>query len=306
MGNSSKIEWTEATWNPIAGCSRVSPGCVNCYAERMAKRLTAMGQEKYQGTVDKNGRWSGLLNFDVDGYEAPRYRKQPTVYFVNSMSDLFHPDVPPNWHMRIWSVMHDTPRHTYQILTKRADVMEQKVEWLNQVYGMLPNVWLGVSVENQQCADERIPHLLETPAAIRFLSCEPLLGPVDLNKREYLCKDWRKGVTIGIYLDWVIVGGESGPGARPMRPDWARQLRDQCQETETAFFFKQWGELLDVDLAIKMGLIDTYTDTKKLINIDGKYYAKVGKPLAGRLLDGRQWDEVPKSRYVQFQQKETA
>ncbi len=237
----SSIEWTKETWNPIVGCARVSPGCQHCYAERMAKRLIAMGQEKYYGTLDKNGRWSGLLNFDIDNWEAPRKRKKPTVYFVNSMSDLFHETVGFNWIMRVWDVMRDTPQHTYQILTKRADIMSRTGKALADIYGVLPNVWLGVSVENQQYANERVPLLLETPAAIRFLSCEPLLGSVDLNKREFLCTDWRKRLTIGTYVDWVIVGGESGPGARPIDVKWIKDIVDQCKEADTSVFVKQLG-----------------------------------------------------------------
>lgn len=246
---STKIEWVTnsegvkgETWNPFVGCSRVSPGCQACYAERMAKRLIAMGQEKYQGTVDKNGRWTGNLNFDIDNYQAPLKRKTPTVYFVNSMSDLFHEKVGFNWIMRVWDVMRDTPQHTYQILTKRADIMSRTGKALSEIYGVLPNVWLGVSVETQQYADERIPYLLETPAAIRFLSCEPLLGPVDLDGylgTELQLSDY--DFDIGDGVDWVIVGGESGPGARAFDLDWANSLVKQCQNTDTAVFVKQLG-----------------------------------------------------------------
>lgn len=219
----------------------------------MAKRLVAMGQEKYQGTIDKNGRWTGNLNFDIDNYDAPLRRKQPTVYFVDSMSDLFHESIGFNWLMRVWNVMRDTPQHTYQILTKRAEVMERTGKALAEIYGVLPNVWLGVSVESQEYADRRIPSLLRTPAVVRFLSCEPLLGPVDLVKSIFKPGVWDKihpdhnymlaPSLYGSGLHWIIVGGESGPGARPMHPDWARRIRDDCQAANVPFFFKQWGGL---------------------------------------------------------------
>lgn len=332
MGQNSNIEWTEQTWNPLAGCTRISPGCQNCYAERMAKRLIAMGQEKYQGTVDKNGRWTGALNFDVDNWDAPTKRKKPTMYFVNSMSDLFHADVPPNWSMRIWDVMAKTPQHTYQILTKRADVMEQRVKWLVDLYGVLPNVWLGVSVENQQYADERIPHLLQTPAAVRFLSCEPLLGPVSIDLIDGVFYDsgmpfpWQKLEKPGI--DWVIVGGESAPNARPMHPNWARSLRDQCKSAGVAFFMKQWGEWIAKPQIATFSTAQDWPDWEfhpgwrdvikgkewGCLGISGKYLEctttwngrqgnpdddyevtvyKVGKHAAGRLLDGETWSEFP-------------
>lgn len=294
MSTNSKIEWTEQTWNPIAGCTRVSPGCQNCYAERMAKRLIAMGQEKYFGTIDKNGRWSGELSFDVDNWNAPLKRKKPTTYFVNSMSDLFHEKVLFNWHMRIWDVMRDTPQHTYQILTKRADIMARRSKALTEIYGVLPNVWLGVSVENQKYADERIPYLLQTPAAVRFLSCEPLLGPVVLPSWDsYIFHDGfgnNGPMTTNIgysfepdnLINWVIVGGESGPNARPMHPDWARGLRDQCTGAGVPFFFKQWGEWV----------VDEKLSTNPTPGME--VFRKVGKHAAGRLLDGRTWDEFPK------------
>ena len=243
----SKIQWTEKTWNPIAGCSKVSPGCKNCYAE-------TMGQPKYQNVLTSNGRWNGNVAFWPDTLSIPERVKKPTTWFVNSMSDLFHVDVEYEWLKSVWAVMANTPRHTYQILTKRPFIMSGRVLWLVNLHDILPNVWLGTSVENQGWADERIPYLLETPAAVRFLSMEPLLGPVDISP-------------FAAALDWVIVGGESGPNARPMSSEWVRSIRDQCQEAGVAFFFKQWGEWRDGQ--------------------------RVGKKVAGRLLDDVEWSQMP-------------
>jgi protein gp37 len=263
----SKIEWTGKTWNPITGCQRVSAGCQHCYAETMTKRLAAMGQEKYQGLLDGKGRFNGEVRFDRPSLDIPILRKKPTTYFVNSMSDIFHPGINHDWQRYIWVVMKNTPRHTYQILTKRAEEMQRRVDELVNEFGVLPNVWLGVSVENQAAADERIPHLLQTPAAIRFLSCEPLLGPVEIHR-------YAMGGLITT-LDWVIVGGESGPGARPVHPDWARSLRDQCAAAGVPFFFKQWGEWGP----------EYQNPSSKMV--------RMGKKVAGCLLDGREWKEMP-------------
>lgn len=253
----TNIEWTEQTWNPIVGCSKVSQGCKHCYAETMAKRLKAMGKPQYKNVI--NGRWTGKIEFVESALDKPLKRKKPTMYFVNSMSDMFHSGVKPDMLKAIWDVMEQTPQHTYQILTKRALRM-------NGIFNMrllpaLPNVWLGVSVEDQQTADERIPFLVGTPVAVKFLSCEPLLGPVQL---ELLGKNNGRGDQHGD-IDWVIVGGESGPGARPMQPEWARSIRDQCLEAGTAFFFKQWGE---------QGI-------------------RAGKKRSGNLLDGVEWMQYP-------------
>jgi protein gp37 len=250
----SKIEWTGKTWNPIVGCSRISEGCRHCYAARMARRLAAMGQAKYQGAVDEHGRWNGQVWFDAPSYDLPLKVKAPTVWFVNSMSDLFHEGVSINWIMRVWDVMKDCPQHTFQILTKRAERLGKLLAAdgvLTATYGVLPNVWLGVSVENQAAADERIPWLVQAQAAIRFLSCEPLLGPVELGRwlppapgvswAHEVMEAWGEDTN---KIDWVICGGESGPGARPMSPDWARALRDQCTAAGVPFFMKQWGEWL--------------------------------------------------------------
>lgn len=291
----TKIEWTEKTWNPITGCQRVSAGCQHCYAERMTKRLAAMGQEKYQKLINEQGRFNGVLKFDKATLEIPRKVKKPTVWFVNSMSDVFHGQMHFLWHPRIWQVMADTPQHTYQILTKRAENMQEVVSELVKQFGVLPNVWLGVSVENQAAANERIPHLLQTPAAIRFLSCEPLLGPVELGRwlppapgvswAHEVMEAWGEDTN---KIDWVITGGESGPGARQMHPDWARLLRDQCVAADVPFFFKQWGEWLPLASA------DEASNYRGAMR-EGKNvrWIKVGKKTAGCLLDGREWKEMP-------------
>lgn len=234
MATNSKIEWTEMTWNPVTGCSKVSAGCKNCYAERMAKRLQAMGLERY-----RNG-FQVTLHEDL--VELPRKWKQPRLIFVNSMSDLFHEDVPVEFISRIFSVMNDCPQHTFQILTKRS----QRMLSLSPMLTWPSNVWMGVSVEDSRVL-QRIDDLRQVPAAIRFLSCEPLIGaldPLDLTQ-----------------IDWVIVGGESGPGARPMHMQWVEAIRQECERSGVLFFFKQWGG--------------------------------VNKRRNGRELNGRTYDDIP-------------
>jgi protein gp37 len=231
----SKIEWTESTWNPLTGCTKVSPGCKHCYAERMAKRLQAMGVEKY-----RNGF---TLSIHEDVLEEPLTWNKPQTIFVNSMSDLFHKDVPLSFILRIFNVMGRAHWHQFQVLTKRAERLLE----LDTIIDWPKNVWMGVSVENTNYM-HRIDLLRSTHAAIKFLSLEPLLGPLlNLNLTE---------------IDWVIVGGESGPHARPIHPDWVRNIRDQCLYAQIPFFFKQWGG----------------TNKKK----------------TGRLLDFRTWDELPR------------
>ena len=223
MADHSGIEWTESTWNPTTGCDRVSPGCDNCYALTLAKRLKAMGSEKYQ--LDGDPRTSGpgfKLTIHPQVLDLPRSWRRPRVVFVDSMSDLFHPNVPLGFIQDVFEVMADTPQHTYQILTKRSKrlrEMSADIDWP-------ANVWMGVSVENARYTF-RIDYLRDVPAAVRFLSLEPLLGPLP-----------------GLDLDgihWVILGGESGPGARPMDLDWVNDIRDQCTDARVPFFFKQWG-----------------------------------------------------------------
>ncbi|GJQ21017.1 MAG: hypothetical protein HBSIN02_13720 [Bacteroidia bacterium] len=242
MSQTSRIEWTEATWNPVTGCNKVSPGCKHCYAERMAARLQAMGSFRYRNGFE--------ITLQHDIVDLPLQWKQPRVIFVNSMSDLFHKDVPVDFIKRVFATMEKASWHTFQILTKRSDR-------LAEIAAGLPwpeNVWMGVSVEANDYTF-RIHDLQKVPAAVRFLSVEPLIGPI---------KDLPlKGI------DWVIVGGESGPGARPMKADWVRKIRRKCKLQRVPFFFKQWG---------------------------GR-----NKKAAGRVLDGKTWDEMPVARIRQKQ-----
>ncbi|MCU1336819.1 MAG: hypothetical protein JWO19_2400 [Bryobacterales bacterium] len=234
MANNSPIEWTDATWNPVTGCDKISPGCKHCYAERMAKRLKAAHNPNYKNGFE--------LTLQPQMLIRPSEWKSPKRIFVNSMSDLFHDDVPLEYIQRVFSVMNEAHWHQYQILTKRAERLEElssKLEWA-------PHIWMGVSVESSKYLD-RIDCLRRTNAHVKFLSLEPLLGPLpDMNLRG---------------IDWAIVGGESGPGARPMDPAWVTDIRDQCTSAGLAFFFKQWGG--------------------------------VQKKKTGRMLEGRTWDQMP-------------
>ena len=242
MSNESKIEWTERTWNPVVGCTKVSPGCKHCYAEVMAARLKAMGTPGYEDGF--------MLRTLPNRLEEPLKRKKPTVYFVNSMSDLFHEDVPREYIKQVFDVIEKAHWHTFQILTKRADRME------SFFFGKKApvNAWLGVSVEDQKYGVPRIDYLRRVNASIRFLSVEPLLEDVgELNLER---------------IHWVIVGGESGRKARPMKQEWVEAIRQQCQRDEVAFFFKQWGGW----------------------GADG---VKRAKQANGRELHGRTWDEMP-------------
>lgn len=279
MAENSKIEWTETTWNPIVGCSRKSDGCTNCYAEKMTKRLAAMGLAKYQGLLNEHDRFNGVLRLDESDLLKPLSWKKPKRVFVNSMSDLFHENAKDEWIDRVFAVMALTPHITYQVLTKRPDRMAEYITKLRERWGVicdlqipmvdhisrdtlkiivqchldkgtfgkfiwpLPNVWLGISVEDQKTADERIPHLLATPAAVRFLSIEPLLGPVNLSaffgKTVNITGERIEQYNFGI--SWIIVGGESGPNARPMHVDWVRSIREQCRAAGVPVFVKQLG-----------------------------------------------------------------
>jgi protein gp37 len=222
MSTNSAIEWTEATWNPTTGCDRISPGCDHCYAMTLSKRLKAMGSPKYQNDGDPRTSGPGFrLTIHDDALTIPTRWRSPRMIFVNSMSDLFHPDVPFPFIEQVFDVMANTPQHTYQILTKRSKRLAQlgsKLSWPD-------NVWMGVSVETAKYAF-RVDHLRSVDASVKFVSAEPLLGPLELDLRE---------------VDWLIVGGESGPGARPVHGEWIRSLRDQCHGGGVAFFFKQWG-----------------------------------------------------------------
>ncbi len=214
MATRSTIEWTEVTWNPVTGCNKVSAGCKFCYAERMAKRLQAMGVEQYRDGFK--------LTLAPHTLALPNQWTTPKIVFVNSMSDLFHEDVPLGYIKKVFDVMNKTPRHTYQILTKRSERLKE----LSPALNWTPNIWMGVSVENEKVSF-RIKDLVATKAHIKFLSCEPLIGPID---NLYLK-----------HIDWVIVGGESGPGARPMKKEWVESIFSECRRRSVKFFFKQWG-----------------------------------------------------------------
>ena len=238
--NKSRIEWTDATWNPVTGCSKVSAGCGHCYAERFAERWRGTAGHPYAQGFD--------LRLWPERLELPARWQRPRNIFVNSMSDLYHEEIPESFIFQVFDAMLAAPQHRFQILTKR----HERLAALAPTLPWAPHIWQGVSVETQRW-HERLEALQSTPAAIKFLSCEPLLGPLDLDLDG---------------IDWVIVGGESGPGARPMQPAWAREIRDQCLQAEVPFFFKQWGA-------------------------HDAHGARVGKRQAGRSLDGRTWDEMP-------------
>lgn len=293
----TKIEWTDETWNPVTGCTKVSQGCKNCYAERHANRM--------RGRCGYPGDDPFKVTLHHDRLEQPLGWRKPRRVFVCSMGDLFHEDVPAQFIGNIFGVMGRGSQHTFQVLTKRPQRMMRIVG----ATAPPPNVWLGVSVENQAAADERIPILLQTPAAVRFVSCEPLLGPVDLfggdpdprlggveaGRGVSLETCWQPGddphgpPRPGV--DWVIAGGESGPKARPMHPDWVRSLRDQCVAAGVPFLFKQWGEWAPThDLSCN----EDGVRGRPWHNFDpDTSVCRVGKRVAGRQLDGRTWDEFP-------------
>jgi protein gp37 len=346
----TKIEWTEHTWNPIVGCSIVSPGCTNCYAMKMARRLEYMNVPHYVDTtkiVNDNPVWTGHVAMAPDSVLLkPIRRKNPTMYFVNSMGDLFHEDIPDEWIDRVFAVMALAPQHTFQVLTKRAERMRSYVDATCLLYSRatrnevelaaerirpnqagsfapkysfrwpLPNVWLGVSAERQQEANERIPLLQKTPAHIRFVSCEPLLEAIELDdlvqvrscgaEDHHNCLECDVAIEDdqefhGATIDWVICGGESGPGARPMHPDWARALRDQCRAANVPFFFKQWGEWLPSNDDVNFGEGENWAalhfpGRRVEQHSSGHTFVAVGKKRAGRLLDGRTHDAMPAPR----------
>lgn len=366
MADNTKIEWTEATWNPITGCSVTSPGCTNCYAMQLAGTRLAHHESRAGLTREVNGNhvWTGEVRFNEQWLDQPLRWKRPRMIFVCAHGDLFHESVPDWWVDYIFAVMALSPQHTFQVLTKRAKRMREYLSGLTchgdrrflvaHAAGRmmedgdgahatvaancdwpLPNVWLGVSVEDQQRADERIPDLLATPAAIRWISAEPLLGPVDLTRINQAGVDecftsefplWRtlkgKAWTAtrarlnslnghywgedlinekwegwtgnepepapGYYkpLDWVVVGGESGKDARPMHPDWARALRDQCAAAAVPFFFKQWGLHLPTGQISGLG--------KQWLTEEGEArWMKGTKAITGRLLDGVEHNAMP-------------
>lgn len=354
MADGTHIEWTEATWNPITGCSVVSPGCTNCYAMKLAGTRLAHHPSRAGLTQDSKAGpvWTGEVRFNEEWLDQPLRWTKPRMIFVCAHGDLFHESVPDAWIDRIFAVMALCPQHTFQVLTKRSARMREYFSRSNLPHGRienvwlatsefattpalkqmicndltwgkmhdrwpLPNVWLGVSVEDQQRADERIPDLLATPAAVRWISAEPLLGPVDLVSPFYAhstgyqmqgyLRDEAEHDDFRYWaekLDWVVVGGESGPGARPMHPDWARSLRDQCVAAGVPFFFKQWGQWAPIgwEHASSKHLVtaDGFVVPKALADMKRNRYghglievAKVGKKRAGRLLDGALHDEMP-------------
>jgi protein gp37 len=387
MADRSPIEWTDATWNPVRGCTRVSEGCRHCYAEGVAARFSGPGQA-YEGLADRSrpgSKWTGKVILVDHLLTLPLTWRKSRRIFVNSMSDLFHEALGDDQIDRVFAVMALARQHTLQVLTKRPDRMRdylsnpmvlariaraiarvtakgtlaQMALGREIVAGFetgetwpLRNVWLGVSVEDQKAADERIPYLLAMPAALRFLSCEPLLGPLDLTRVGYGVHDdfkdcgghpdphfpvdsvgigytdalrgeywggtripdgsepkegWERGYTLP-RLDWVIAGGESGPGARPMHPDWIRSLRDQCQAAGVPFFFKQWGEWIHESQAyFPPAFHPEFRDgeptgprwhfwTNDRSISDASF--RVGKKVAGRELDGRTWNEFPAGMQV--------
>src|SRR3990172_5609559 len=333
MSDRSKIEWCDATWNVVSGCTQVSQGCKNCYAKTLHDRrhkahlAGAKLPKQYAEPFSK-------VQLHPDRMEMPLHWKKPRRIFVNSMSDIFHEDVPDYFIGMVFAIAALAPQHTFMILTKRPDRMETllsnlggefwgtiKINLLRRGYPLpadgysimpLPNVCVGTSVSTQPDADKNIPHVLNTPAAVRFVSCEPLLGPVDLG--PYIIKrSWFRPISgplnptpstplqgdDQLMIHWVICGGESGAGARPMHPGWARSLRDQCQAAHVPFFFKQWGEWLPVSQSLHLlagEIADvpcrTWGDGTEPIS-NQQHSVRVGKHKAGRLLDGVEWNEFP-------------
>jgi protein gp37 len=318
---STKIEWTDEVFNPVTGCTKVSAGCKNCYAERIFPR-------------GHTGSFSEVL-CHLERLDQPLHWRKPRRIFVCSMGDLFHPDVPEEFIDQVFAVMALCPQHTFQVLTKRPErmrvyfvnpadvrdrvsgaIIDARITPRNALFRgqpspagiaegirkgwrpiQFPNVWLGVSCENQEAADERIPLLLQTPAAVRFVSVEPMLGPISFRWAKW--DNWRdvngcRRRVVNEYdgmrmLDWIICGGESGPNARPINPDWARSLRDQCQAAVVPFFFKQWGEWREA----KDGDLDLYPKREWDGINDGTIMVRVGKKTAGYLLDGVEYREFP-------------
>ncbi len=330
MGEISRIECTDATWNPVTGCTKVSQGCKNCYAERDWARLVHL--PAYQGRKFTD------VACHPERIDQPLWWNRPRRVFVNSMSDLFHESVPDSFIDRVFVVMAMCPRHTFQILTKRPARMLayiRRLDYPSRLTGIrervigytdahqkrlltsrpIANVWLGVSVEDQATADERIPLLLQTPAAVRWISAEPLLGPIGLSRwvfdREKAISDCMNGPSacnfdqadsvVPYPLDWVVSGGESGPKARPSHPDWFRSLRDQCKSAGVPFLFKQWGEWISADQdECPVGGPSSrwmWADGAPWNLQDGQramsLFCRAGKKSAGRLLDGMLHDEYP-------------
>jgi protein gp37 len=359
MADGTKIEWTDATWNPITGCAVVSPGCTNCYAMKLAgTRLKHIASRKGLTKPSKAGPvWTGEVRFNEEMLDQPLRWKRPRMIFVCAHGDLFADNVPDEWIDKVFAIMALAPQHTFQVLTKRPERMRQYLQPFDQrrsnalgreVHELgyrgpleclnwpLRNVWLGVSVEDQERADERIPILLDTPAAVRWISAEPLLGPIDLLPYLFIyTHEDEAHLELGVpflpfrdpattpaadisspRLDWVVAGGESGQGARPMHPDWVRSLRDQCADAQVAFHFKQWGEYRPAHSIAEAGSYPKlvagpenrstlqsecfHTPMQVAAYLDGSTLSKaqcavarVGKKEAGRLLDGVTHDGFP-------------
>lgn len=304
VGDTTRIEWTDATWSPVTGCTRVSPGCVNCYID-WAPPFRIEGRH----FTDRDGNRSHEIGATTgvrlhpDRLDWPLRKRswRGKRVFVCSLADLFHDDVPDEYIARVFAVMALTPEVTYQVLTKRPARMRALLAsgtfagmvWrdVDDPSWPLPNVWMGVTVEDQERADQRIPILLDTPAAVRWLSCEPLLGPVDLDATGMGVTGTSGPESRPSAVDWVVAGGESGPGARPMHPDWARSLRDQCRDAGVPFLFKQWGDLVTEEQAPED--ITLPAVSWRHLGDDQPPVWRVGKKRAGRLLDGRTHDGYP-------------
>jgi protein gp37 len=363
MADNTLISWTDASWPVVAGCTKASPGCANCYAIGESWRMGHNPNEKirsaYEGTAEKreDGRreWSGIVRSLPERLDWPLKWRKPRRIFVCNMGDLFHEDVSDVHVLSVFGIMAACPQHTFQVLTKRPERMlrwfnqlgtravaaarvfpEDSLEWRRrqvlrgaaiQATGAplpsipehpkwpLPNVWVGVTAENQEQADKRIPLLLQVPAAVRFASVEPMLGPVDLTQlaRKDELPDWEDwtyfddaltgfvankcgGSILRPHLNWVICGGESGPKARPMHPQWARDLRDQCQAAGTAFFFKQWGEWVPPFFYSFAAGMPDLSASKRHQFMDGWEVYRVGRKAAGDLLDDVSWKQFPQAR----------
>ena len=341
MSTDSHIEWTDATWNPVTGCSAVSPGCANCYAAKMTKRLAAMGREDYVGLLNSHGHFNGEVNQLPERLGVPLKWRKPRMVFVNSMSDLFHEAIPDKFIRMVFAIMSACGQHTFQVLTKRAERMadwfaddenslsacqaelvasdwwcdvrpdrtptnRDRIRDTSQINGTcrgvgdgnywpLGNVWLGVSAEDNERAYERVPHLIDCPAAVRFVSAEPLLGQIDFSGffggEHVVAPGDVVEPNYNFGIDWVIVGGESGPKSRPMKADWVREIRDRCEVASVPLFFKQWGEWCDVD-----NMPETvYAELDNAYNLAGygQREWRVGKRRAGAMIDGREHREWP-------------
>ena len=322
----TKIEWVDETWNPIVGCTKISPGCNGCYAARMAHRLGQTSKTpQYKGTTKGKGEWSGKIRFVEHLIEKPRSWNKPKRVFVCSMGDIFHENTSEEWIEVLWNKMLEFSQHTYMILTKRPGRMQDFIskrkdrnglplDLLDPVSGQPKNIWLGVTAENQAKANERIPILLNTPAAKRFASVEPMLGRLDLAADRFI-----NG------LDWVLCGGETGPKARPMHPKWVHLLRNQCKDAGVPFFFKQWGEFYTKAIDSTTGgriftMYENKADRKNIhdwsggsiaVDMEGRIFRqedalinavfpvavmhKMKRKEAGHLIDGREFREIPET-----------